>query len=403
MFFVRIQYKMYSGTVIGPAAENRSTIINGGQKMRKTKIAAAVLAAILAFTSAPVAAENLTVISYAASTKLSAPSGIKALTKTTSSITLQWNKVSGASAYRVYIYNKSTGKYKQYKNVAATNCKVTGLSAGTTYKFKVATLKKSSGKYVVQSTSSAVSLKTESSSKLAAPKGITADVKYRSIVLTWEAVKGADAYRVYKYNASTKKYEVYENVIVNQCTVKDLTDNTKYKFKIVALIYKNTTYIEQTPTAALTYTTKKDTSNTSAPASSDTVTSAKEFKLPSAGGNIVTVLNSCNIANYTKTSSGSNTTVYVGDTRLGGQAAEIKITFNSRNTLSNIEISAPITLDKYRSLPDLLNISLGKKYSKTYGSGTANTGYIWTFDSCIVTVQYNSRINCATLTAEYYA
>ncbi|MCI5751205.1 MAG: fibronectin type III domain-containing protein [Oscillospiraceae bacterium] len=82
----------------------------------------------------------------AAGGMLDAPANLDA-TKTKNSVTLVWDDVTGADAYRVYVYDKKTGKYKKYKDVTSSKCKVTGLSANTTYKFKVVALKKSSGKY----------------------------------------------------------------------------------------------------------------------------------------------------------------------------------------------------------------------------------------------------------------
>lgn len=127
----------------------------------KNKIMSAVLSAALLTGSVGTAAvtmEAVSVSASAASTKLSAPAGIK--TKSTqNSVTLSWNAVKGASGYRIYKYDASAKKYVKVKNVTGTTCKVTGLKAGTTYKFKVMTLKKSGGKTVNQG-SKVISAKT---------------------------------------------------------------------------------------------------------------------------------------------------------------------------------------------------------------------------------------------------
>lgn len=90
-------------------------------------------------------------ISYKASgstsaSVLDAPANLDA-TKTKNSVTLVWDEVEGADAYRVYMYDSNTGKYKVYKTVSGESCKVTKLKSGTKYKFKVVALKKSGGKY----------------------------------------------------------------------------------------------------------------------------------------------------------------------------------------------------------------------------------------------------------------
>lgn len=94
------------------------------------------------------------------SDSLAAPTGIKA-SKTSSSVTLSWNSVAGADAYRVYMYDDSTGEYEQYKDVSGTKCTVSGLKSGKTYKFKIAALEETGGKYKAGKRSKAVSVKTK--------------------------------------------------------------------------------------------------------------------------------------------------------------------------------------------------------------------------------------------------
>lgn len=94
------------------------------------------------------------------STKLAAPKGITA-TSTETTITLKWNKVKGAKAYRVYKYNMVTGKYEKYKDVKTTKCTVKNLYKDAKYSFKICTLTTKNGKYVKQKTSGAFSWATE--------------------------------------------------------------------------------------------------------------------------------------------------------------------------------------------------------------------------------------------------
>lgn len=115
--------------------------------------------------------------------KLAAPKNVTAKT-TSSSITLSWNKVKGADAYRVYSYDESTKKYVKYKDVTAANCKITKLPSGKTYKFKVAALvKNSKGKYTSQTQSKTVSAKTKTSSSSSAKlpsRNVTNRIKWMS-------------------------------------------------------------------------------------------------------------------------------------------------------------------------------------------------------------------------------
>lgn len=90
-----------------------------------------------------------------------APSNIKA-SKTADSITLTWDSASGTDMYRVYKYNDKTGKYEKYKDVKTAKCTVSGLKAGTKYKFQVVAYSKNKdGKYVKGESSKTVSVTTK--------------------------------------------------------------------------------------------------------------------------------------------------------------------------------------------------------------------------------------------------
>ncbi|MCH5193474.1 MAG: leucine-rich repeat protein [Oscillospiraceae bacterium] len=106
-------------------------------------------------------------------------------------------------------------------------------------------------KYTYASSSSS------SGSKLAAPTGFKASKSQTKITLSWGAVEGADAYKVYMYNEKTGKYESYKNVANAKCTISGLKKGTKYKFKVAALVKKDGKYAAQTASKAVSVTTKK--------------------------------------------------------------------------------------------------------------------------------------------------
>lgn len=93
--------------------------------------------------------------------ELASPENIRASAKTKNSITLKWNKVAGADAYTVYMYNASTGKYEKYKTVTSNSCTVKNLKKNTKYKFKVVALDKVNGKYKEGEKSDPVAITTK--------------------------------------------------------------------------------------------------------------------------------------------------------------------------------------------------------------------------------------------------
>jgi fibronectin type 3 domain-containing protein len=127
----------------------------------------------------------------------------------TSSITLKWNAVSGADGYRVYRWDKKDDKYVTVKTVAGkkTFLKITGLKAGSTYKYVVKPFRYTSTSHtdfgskssaVIASTKPAatkVNSKTRSSAKavaysgtsMASPTTLTSSPTTSTVVTTYTA------------------------------------------------------------------------------------------------------------------------------------------------------------------------------------------------------------------------
>ena len=132
-----------------------------------TAIAAAVVMAAGIVTGVPTSTENVppfAIIAEAADNKLAAPKNIKAAAGD-GKVTLTWDKVKGADAYRVYLYNTDTKKYEQYKLVKSAKATVTDLENGKTYKFKVAAAVKNGKSYKTGTASAAVSASPKTAKK----------------------------------------------------------------------------------------------------------------------------------------------------------------------------------------------------------------------------------------------
>lgn len=94
-------------------------------------------------------------------------------------------------------------------------------------------------------------------STLSAPANVSATVTDNSVTITWDKVKGAAAYRVYKYDAAKKKYVTYKTVKTTKIVIKDLEEGTSYKFKVAALTKKNKSYKAGKLSAAVTVSIAK--------------------------------------------------------------------------------------------------------------------------------------------------
>ena len=148
--------------------------------------------------------------------------------QSTDYIKLSWKKVSGATGYRVYQYNSSTGKYKTLKTLTGTSYTVKNLKAGTTYKFAVKAYTKADGE-----TLWAASSKTLTTATKPATPTVKATAGSGKATLSWSKISGATGYVVYMMDefgdyvkvGSTKK---------TSYTVTDLDYGKTYNFRVKA-------------------------------------------------------------------------------------------------------------------------------------------------------------------------
>ncbi|MCM1543854.1 MAG: fibronectin type III domain-containing protein [Ruminococcus sp.] len=152
-------------------------------------------------------------------------------TSTTSSVTLSWGKVVGATKYIVYSYNASNKKYTKVATVSKNTATIKNLSAGKTYSYAVKAQAVKNKKTYTGAYSDVFSCATApakpSSVKLSA-------IKDTSMTVTWNKVSGASGYKVYSYNSSNKKYTLLATVTSNKATISSLKANTNYKIAVRA-------------------------------------------------------------------------------------------------------------------------------------------------------------------------
>ncbi|MCD8095164.1 MAG: fibronectin type III domain-containing protein [Ruminococcus sp.] len=168
-------------------------------------------------------------------------------TCTTSAVRLNWNKVSGASGYRIYKYDSSAKKWVKVKTVkggSTTTARITGLSAGSKYRFKVKAYKHYNGKTYWSKASTQKYIATK-------PKQVTmkaSTATQNAIRLNWKKVK-CDGYKIYQKvgnsykiiatvrDGDTTTYRVTGNELLSTNVARDadvLESGAKYSFKVRA-------------------------------------------------------------------------------------------------------------------------------------------------------------------------
>ena len=161
-----------------------------------------------------------------ATTKPAAMSGVKVKSKTNNTVALQWNKNTSADCYYVERYN--SGKWMNVAMInsnGVTSFTVCGLSASTTYKFRV-----KAGRLGGYSGYTYITVTTKPS----ATTGMKAKtVTTKSVTLQWNKNTSAGGYSIEKYNGTkwvqVKRYTSNANTTY---TAGSLKAGTTYKFRM---------------------------------------------------------------------------------------------------------------------------------------------------------------------------
>jgi fibronectin type 3 domain-containing protein len=127
-----------------------------------------------------------------------APS-VSASAASSSSITVSWSEVTGATRYYIYRSSSADGSYTQLTNTTSLSYTNTGLSSGATYYYKVAAYN-SAGTGQQSVAASATTL-------LAPPSSVSASAaSTASITVSWGSVTGAVEYYIYRSSSSSGTY-----------------------------------------------------------------------------------------------------------------------------------------------------------------------------------------------------
>ena len=167
--------------------------------------------------------------------------GFKVKSKTSTSVTMQWNKSSAASGYEIEQYK--SGKWTNVAKItgnATTSYTVKGLKAGTAgYQFRIRAYRTEGKNKAYSGYSSVVKVNTN-------PYGVggfkAKSTAKNSITLGWNKGTTASGYQLQQYKGG-KWVTVYTGTKATSTsyTVKSLKANTSYKFRIRAYkTYGNT-------------------------------------------------------------------------------------------------------------------------------------------------------------------
>ena len=154
-----------------------------------------------------------------------APLGVNAESLSSSSITVTWASVTGASGY--VIFRNSS----RIDTVTGTSFVDNGLTSNTSYSYEVSAYN-SVGESDLSSAVSATTL-----IELSVPTGLTATaISSSSIDVSWEAVSGAEGYELFRSLSETGSYVKIATQSATTYSNGGLSESTTYYYKVLAYL-----------------------------------------------------------------------------------------------------------------------------------------------------------------------
>jgi len=271
-----------------------------------------------------------------ATTPPSAPTSVKAVVNSESSITVSWSSVTGATGYYIYLSTSNNSTFAKIDSTASktTSYINTGLSANTAYYYKVAAYN-NRGTGFLSDYAVATTL-------LDVPTNVTATVNsVSSITVSWRSVIGATRYYIYRSITIDGTYDSVGTSATTSYTNTSLSSSTTYYYKVAA--YNNSRGISNQSSYASATTLLDVPTNVTAATNSEssitvswgTVTGATGYYIyrnTTVDGTYDSIGTSATTS-YTNTSLSSSTTYYYKVVAYNSEETSTQSNYTSATTL----------------------------------------------------------------------
>ena len=166
--------------------------------------------------------------------KLPAPT-LNVTVNSNSTFTLNWNAISGAEKYGVYLQN-AKGTYDWIKTVTGTSYTTETTQFGKTYYYKVLAVTSKNSSATSDFSNSVTAANNQ---KLSAPKLNATINPNGTFTLSWNEVYGAAQYEIYVLNGKTGKYQLNGTVAKTSATTSLAPYGVSYSYKVRAINSKD--------------------------------------------------------------------------------------------------------------------------------------------------------------------
>ena len=176
----------------------------------------------------------------------------------TAGVTVTWKAVENAAGYRVY-RKTGSGSWGRIADVTGTSYTDTKAASSTSYSYTVRCL---NGKGAVSSLFDTVGVSI-SYNKYATPKLISAVPNAKTIVVTWQAVEGAPAYRVFRKNPGSSTWVGLGNTTGTSFTDKNIAAGGEFTYTVRVVSADGKTFLSAFDTVGVKCTFYTDAKVTS--------------------------------------------------------------------------------------------------------------------------------------------
>jgi SpoIID/LytB domain protein len=175
----------------------------------------------------------------ASGASLPAPSGLKVMASTPTSLTFDWTPVTGAKRYHVKLSTSSKMTSPVYGIFTDDPGRITGLKAGTKYYAAIVVVDPDTLKRASDYTSP-IAVSTPPANpggkEFAPPTGLkVSDSTQTSLSFAWDDVSGAEKYHVKLSKSASMSSATYGKFYENKGTISGLSAGTKYYAAIVVV------------------------------------------------------------------------------------------------------------------------------------------------------------------------
>ncbi|MDO4648613.1 MAG: leucine-rich repeat protein [Eubacteriales bacterium] len=182
-------------------------------------------------------------------------------------VAVKWDAVSGAEKYRLFYKVSGASDWTKAADTTGTGYTVNGLTSGKTYVFTVRCVNAAGTGFT-----SAYDSKGTRIQYITAPIVSSASLTTTGVKVTWNAVGGAEKYRIFYKLSDSSKWTTSGDTTANNYTVKGLTSGKRYVFVVRCVNAAGTAFTSAMDTTGKTLRFVKAPVISSAAAGSKSVT-----------------------------------------------------------------------------------------------------------------------------------